>query len=260
MKFNFSIFPAFLAGLVSLVLSGCTYEVADQGNITDPPVATSAIIFNPNLSYGTLTDQCGYTYKTITIGTQTWMAENLRTTKYRNLQNIRSVEDDYTWSILTSGGWCNYQNDSVYSPVYGRLYNWYAINDSRSIAPEGWHVPSDSEWQTLILYLDANADFSSDWAVVSNSASGKLKEKGTGHWFSPNTGSTNETGFTALPGGARDAYSAFDLGFAGKSGVWWTSTEGYYGSIYYEMSKGNNAVYRGQYPQTSGYSVRCIKD
>jgi uncharacterized protein (TIGR02145 family) len=260
MKLNISIYVAFLAGLLSYSLFSCTKYVTNENSLIDPPVSTGAIKFNQDLTYGIMTDQCGYTYKTITIGSQTWMAENLRTTKYRNLEKIRSVEDDYTWSILTTASWCNYKNDSVYSPVYGRLYNWYAVNDSRSIAPEGWHVPSDAEWQTLILYLDANADFSGDWAFVSNFASGKLKEKGTSHWFSPNTGSTNETGFTALPGGARDAYSAFELGYAGKSGVWWTSTEGYYGSIYYEMSKGNSAVYRGQYPQTSGYSVRCIKD
>jgi uncharacterized protein (TIGR02145 family) len=258
MKVNFSLYTTFLAGIVLVLLFSCTKDTTDQDNVKDPPVSTSAIIFNPDLAYGSMTDQCGNTYKTATIGTQTWMAENLRTTKYRNLKSIPKVDDDNAWSLLKNGAYCSYEKDSIYTPVYGRLYNWYAVSSSNNIAPTGWHVPSDTEWQTLISYLDPTANFSSEWGVVSNAAGSKLKETGTSHWFSPNLGATNETGFTALPGGYRDAYSGFEL--AGKASTWWTSSEGDYGSIYYELSKNNIVVYRGEYPFSSGYSVRLVKD
>jgi uncharacterized protein (TIGR02145 family) len=254
MKVIFSIYTTFLAGILVLFIS-CTKEL---DNATDPPVSTGAIVFNPGLTYGSMTDQCGNTYKTIVIGTQTWMAENLRTTKYRNLKAIPEVADDNIWSSSISAAYCNYKNDTVYSPIYSELYNWYAVSNSNNIAPVGWHVPSDAEWQTLISYIDTTADFSSEWGVVSATVGGKLKEKGSSHWFAPNLGSTNETGFTALPGGDRDAYSGFEL--AGKASTWWTSSAGIYGGIYYELSTNNIVVYRGEYPFTSGYSVRLVKD
>jgi len=258
MKIPLTLCTAFLAAVSLVLLSGCSKEAADV--VTDPPVSTGEIIFNPNLTYGTMTDQSGITYKTIRIGTQTWMAENLRTTKYRNLQAITNVAGDNLWSTLIAGAYCSYLDSAEYVPVYGMLYNWYAVSSSKILAPTGWHVSTDADWQTLLLYLDAHADFSSEFGVVSTSAGGKLKEMGTAHWFSPNMGATNETGFTALPGGGRDSYSGFDLAAAGKSGMWWTSSENVGSSIYYDLSTKNNAVYRGTYPKTSGYSVRCVKD
>jgi uncharacterized protein (TIGR02145 family) len=260
MKIILSVYTTLLAVLCLPLLFCCKKEVSDTSKVKDPPVSTAEIIFNPNLNYGSVTDQSGFTYKTITIGTQTWMAENLRTTKYRNRVAIPEVADDNAWSPLITGAWCNYQNDTTYTKIYGRLYNWYAVNDSRNIAPAGWHLPTDAEWQILISYLDEAADFSHDWGVCSTLAGAMLKEMGTTHWFSPNTASTNESGFTALPGGGRDAFSGFDLDKAGKNGAWWSNSAGFYGSIYYQLSTSNKAVYRGQYPYTSGYSVRCVKD
>lgn len=138
----------------------------------------------------TVTDYDGNVYQTVLIGDQCWMMENLKVTHYRNGDPIPHVTDGVTWGNLTSGAYCNYNNDEGNVATYGRLYNWYAVDDSRNIAPAGWHVPSDAEWQTLVDYLGGDAV-----------AGGKMKEAGTTHWASPNTGATNESGFTALPGG-----------------------------------------------------------
>jgi uncharacterized protein (TIGR02145 family) len=257
MKNKSAIYTAPLAVLLLPLLLSCKKEVVVKEDKSDDiPISISAIIFNPNLTYGTMTDQDGNTYKTITIGTQTWMAENLRTTKWRNggAIPIPYVTDDNEWENLTYGAYCNYNNDAKYTPVYGRLYNWFAVNDSRNLAPAGWHVPSDDEWTTLAFYLGG-----------VSVAGGKLKETGTSHWFSPNTGATNETGFTALPGGYRDYWGKFRLN--GDRGYWWTSTEdlGFYvGSVYFFMTKINAELLYYDYPGRgniqNGYSVRCVKD
>jgi uncharacterized protein (TIGR02145 family) len=139
----------------------------------------------------TVKDFEGNVYKTITIGTQTWMADNLRTTKYRNGDAIPEVTDSSAWINLITGAYCNYNNtrnnDTIVS--YGRFYNLYAVTDNRNICPTGWHVSTDAEWTTLTDYLGG-----------ASVAGDKLKEKGTTHWESPNAGATNEIGFTALPG------------------------------------------------------------
>jgi len=144
----------------------------------------------------TLTDIDGNVNNTVTIGTQVWMADNLRVTHYRNGDPIPNIKDDSVWNSLCdpytltgTGARCYWNNDSVsYASVYGALYNYYTIDDSRMITPVGWHVPSMGDWAILRDYLG------------SDSAGGKLKEAGTSHWQSPNTDATNETGFTALPG------------------------------------------------------------
>ena len=115
----------------------------------------NGILFNPDLTYGTINDIDGNVYKTITIGTQTWMAENLRTTKFRNGKDIPEVTVDSIWAILTTGAYCNYKNTRNIDTIvtYGRLYNWYAVYDSRNIAPEGWHISNEADWTTLTNYL-----------------------------------------------------------------------------------------------------------
>ncbi len=257
MKRIFVSFAALLAVFCVALINGCTKDSGgnDSNNVTD---LTAPIVFKQGLTYGTMTDQEGNTYKTITIGTQTWMAENLRTTKYRNMSDITHVADDEIWSYVSYEAYCDYEEDSSYPPIYGRLYNWLAVTSPNNIAPTGWHVPADEEWRILIQYLDAGSVFNEDWGVVSNIAGGKLKEEGKIHWFSPNTGATNVSGFTALPGGVRSSFSGFDL--AGKSGAWWSASSGLYGSVYYELSNNNSAVYRGQYLFTNGFSVRLVKD
>jgi uncharacterized protein (TIGR02145 family) len=110
-------------------------------------------VHNPDKTYGTMTDQQGNVYKTIVIGTQEWMAENLKTSIYRNGEAIANVTDGNQWSGLTTGAWCYYENNSQYDCPYGKLYNWFAVSDSRKVCPTGWHVPTQGEWTTLTNYL-----------------------------------------------------------------------------------------------------------
>jgi uncharacterized protein (TIGR02145 family) len=193
----------------------------------------------------TVTDYDGNVYQTVTIGSQVWMKENLKTTHYRNGDAIPNVTDTTSWNHLTMGAYCNYDTNASYVPVYGRLYNWYAITDGRNICPLGWHIPSDTEWTTLITYLGGESI-----------AGGKMKEAGTAHWASPNTGATNSSGFTALPAGIRviDYYTYSFMALWMASCFWSlelkiTHIDYLYTWIQWDsVSKGN------------GYSVRCLKD
>lgn len=197
----------------------------------------------------TVTDIDGNVYQTVTIGTQVWMEENLKVTHYRNGDSIPNVTDGAAWSTLTTGAYCEYNTDSANVPTYGRLYNWYAVADSRNIAPVGWHVATDSEWQTL-----------SDSLGGDLVAGGKLKEAGTAQWNSPNTGATNESGFSALPGGYR--YFGSGTYFTmGNYASFWSSTE-YSSSYAWGLFLGydNLGITRGGYVKGYGFSVRCVRD
>ena len=145
-------------------------------------------IMNPWIAYGSMTDKDGNTYKTIQIGTQTWMAENLKTTKYNDRTSIPLVTDATSWSNLSTPACCWQDNVPARKVTYGVLYNWYTVNTGK-LCPSGWHVPSDAEWNVLTDYLGGE-----------NIAGGKLKESGFKHWNKPNTGATNETHFSALSG------------------------------------------------------------
>src|SRR5690554_5475820 len=184
------------------------YKPTLEGNNTN----NGDIVFNPNITYGSITDIDGNTYKTVTIGTQTWMAENLKVTKYNDGIAIPNVTDNTAWRELATGALCDYANTPSNSETYGKLYNWHAVNTGK-LCPTGWHVPSDAEWTELTDYLGG-----------TSVAGGKLKETGTTHW-ARNTGATNETGFTALPGGGRDDSGTF-YGIGGD-GFWWSATEHY---------------------------------
>ena len=198
----------------------------------------------------TVTDVDGNVYKIVTIGTQTWMAENLKTTKYRNGDPINYVTDGKAWSSLTEGAYCYCNNDEATNKKdYGALYNWHAVNDIRNLAPEGWHIPTDAEWEILTTYLGG-----------LDNAGGKLKEKGILHWVSPNTNATNENGFTALPGGSRAGSASLFYDF-GHIGSWWSSTDsGALGVWNRSMSFYYSGVFRGAYSKQNGFSVRCVKD
>jgi len=205
--------------------------------------------FNPDLTYGSVSDIDGNIYKTIQIGTQTWMAENLKTTKYKDGTAIPNIKDGTDWGALSTGAYCDYYNFPAYSTIYGRLYNWYvgASTNLKNVCPSGWHVPSDTEWTVLIDYLGGE-----------NGVEYKLKEVGLAHWPDPNSGATNESGFTALPGGGR--YQPNSFGDLGAHATWWLSTDNdaVYGAYYHlSFSGGSNG---GYFSKDAGLSVRCLKD
>ena len=205
-------------------------------------------VFNPNLSYGSMTDQEGNVYKTIVIGTQEWMAENLKTSIYRNGEAI-----DITGTSFTTGAW-SLNNDSQYDCPYGKLYNWYAVVDSRNVCPTGWHVPTDAEWTTLTDYLGGQSDENYNFF-----AGGKMKSTGFQYWLNPNTGATNESGFSGLPAGIR----IFDGTFSsfGNNGFWWSSSElDTYSALGLLLDYNFGYSYRLNNDKTSGFSVRCIRD
>lgn len=215
----------------------------------NPTNGKTTAVFNPNLTYGTMTDQDGNIYKTITIGFQTWMAENLRTTKYNDGKAIHNIKDNDEWKTISSGAYCNYNNTISNDTIatYGRLYNWHAVNTTK-LCPSNWHIPTESEWLELTDYLGEQ-----------KISGGKMKEAGTLHWKSPNNGATNESGFTGFPSGFRFD----DRGYYGIStdAVWWSATEdniytAWFQGLYYR----DTASYTGTNNKYFGFSIRCIKD
>ncbi|UCE23051.1 MAG: fibrobacter succinogenes major paralogous domain-containing protein [Candidatus Aminicenantes bacterium] len=212
-----------------------------------------------NANAGTVKDIDGNTYKIIKIGDQEWMAENLKVTRYRNGDKIPNVTDNSEWASLSTGARCVHNNDESRLPTYGYLYNWYAVVDSRGIAPEGWHVPTDEDWIELEIYLGMSLSEAGDINWRSTDVGGKLKEEGTSHWKSPNKGATNATGFSALPGAFRASNGMFYP--IGEGCGFWTSTECDRGTAwnraqYYK----NSAVYRYNYPKKRGFYVRCVRN
>lgn len=192
-------------------------------------------------------DQNVYNY--LPIGTQTWIQRNLNVSHYRNGDVIPQVSDPTQWANLTTGAWCYYNNDPSNASVYGKLYNWYAVNDSRGLAPEGWHIPSDYEWTQLSNYLGGDSV-----------AGGKLKEIGTAHWLTPNADGANSSGFTGIPGGYRTSIGTYlNLG---SYGYWWSSSESntsyaWYRFLYYNTG---NLYNDDGFSKLYGFSVRLIKD
>lgn len=183
----------------------------------------------------------------VTICTQIWMVKNLDVSTYRNGDPIPLVTFGPAWETLTTGAYCYYENNTANGTVYGKLYNWYAVNDPRGLAPAGWHIPTDAEWAILSTCLGGD--------LVSG---GKMKETGTTHWPSPNTGATNSSGFTGLPGAIR--FSGGSFGNSGF-GFWWSSTEKDASNAWYRYLGYNFAeLARTNDPKQAGFSVRCVKD
>jgi uncharacterized protein (TIGR02145 family) len=214
---------------------------------------------------GTVSDIDGNVYKTVKIGNQIWMAENLKVTHYQNGDKIATGFSHSDWKELTKGAYSNYNDDIKNVNTYGRLYNWYAVSDLRNIVPKGWHVPNDEEWQELELYLGIDSDL-----LVSRST--RPSERGTNEgeklkegmaWVGRN--GTNLLGFTALPAGERSFLGKYED--IGLRTYFWTSTEG--GEIgyssrdhayYRSLSSRWKTITRRGTVQSSGFSVRCIKD
>ena len=179
------------------------------------------------------------------IGSQTWMNHNLRVSKYSNGDVIPHVQDPVEWSKLTTGAWCYYDNDSTHGVFDGKLYNWYAVHDPRGLAPEGWHVASDNDWNTL-------ADFLGGWQV----AGGKLKDAGYLHWSQPNTGGMNNVLFTATPAGMRNGDGSFTG--VNATAYWWSSSQDYPKVIQCNDPGLWNS--NGATPKQAGLPVRCVKN
>lgn len=192
------------------------------------------------------TDGDNNNYTVVQIGTQTWMEQNLKTTKYNTGTAIPLVTDNTAWTNLSTPGYCWYNNSINNKNIYGGLYNWYAVNKG-TLCPSGWHVPDTTDWKTLINYL-------------AGDAGGKLKEPCTTRWTSPNSGATNSCGFTAFPGGNRSPNGGFFN--QGTYSYWWTSSEvGLYTSWAINLENNSSyAIIDSWNNWLHGYSVRCIMD
>jgi len=212
--------------------------------------------FNPDITYGTVSDIDLNNYKTVKIGTQTWMAENLKVCRFNNGVEIPNIKDNKEWINMKSGALCDYNNDSSFSKDFGKIYNGYAAK-SEFICPEGWHIPSTEEWFILI-----------DYCGGINEAGKKLKMKvkkyDDGYYF--NIGGSNESGFTALAAGCRSIYEFHDTeagSFYGRGlgATWWTSTEKDSINLgYINIEYSDDYVNSGFSTKPNGSSIRCIKD
>jgi uncharacterized protein (TIGR02145 family) len=229
-KRNIWIYPFILMGVLFMLTNSCKKDDNKENSGT------------------TVTDIDGNVYHTVKIGAQTWMVENLKTTHYNDGTAIPLVTGNTAWGSLTTPGYCWYNNDqATYGSTYGALYNWYAVNTGK-LCPTGWHVATDAEWTQLTDYLGGE-----------NVAGGKMKEAGLSHWQSPNTGATNSSGFTALPGGYRHLDGSFnDLsGYA----YFWSSSQGDATSAWgRSLNYSVEYVGRGNYYKTLGFSCRCLQD
>jgi uncharacterized protein (TIGR02145 family) len=250
-----------VSAIISRLAPGVTYNYrvraetesgvvfGNDSTFTTKDTIKNTILFNSSLTYGSVTDIDGNTYKTIDIGTQTWMAENLNALTFNDKTPIPLVTDFTAWSELTTPGYCWYNYDSV---SYGALYNWYVVdaasNGGKNVCPNGWHVPDNTEWTTLTTFLGGE-----------NVAGSKLKETGTSHWYTTNAAATNETGFTAIGAGYR--YYSGSFNNIKRYSYWWstikaTSINAYCHDIIYSFDN----IETSSSNKKSGFSIRCLKD
>jgi len=237
-----------------------TLVIFTAGCVTEP----SGIDIVLRKSAGTLTDIDGNVYRTIKIGNQWWMAENLKVTRYRNGRVLHSVSSDSVWASLTSGACCCYADNKDNLAAFGLLYNWYAVVDSYGLAPAGWHVPTDEEWKQLEMYLGMSRSEADAEGWRGSDEGGSLKETGTieagdGLWDSPNEGAVNSSGFSALPGGYRFFYGMFF--YLGRSAYFWSASKHSSEHAWIRfLNYSSSGVHRthGNFP--SAFSVRCVKD
>jgi uncharacterized protein (TIGR02145 family) len=203
------------------------------------------------IRFETITDVDGNSYKTVEIGEQVWMAEDLKTKNFNDGSPIARVENYDEWASIELPAYSWYNNDSLSSEDYGLLYNGYAI-DTEKLCPQGWHVPTDEDWIALESVFSG-----------AENTGGALKQAGTSHWKTPNTAATNESGFTALPGGYRSYTGTFNL--KRTFAYWWSSTEkNWFGSstrlIFRAVQYEDRALYRDIAEKNNGFSVRCVKN
>ena len=257
----------------TIALSTKTINGSGNGNFTSNITSLSAgntyyvrayAINNNGVSYG---DQLIFNtlnsvvnLSSVTIGTQIWSSKNLDISKYRNGDPIPQITDPIAWQNDTLGAWCWYNNDSTtYGATYGKLYNWYAIKNTKGFAPQGWHVPTTREWNKLLKYLDPNADTTCTFCIQSLVAGSMLKETGTAHWESPNNDATNSTGFTALPGGFRNMFGDY---VSLNSEAYWYTADSFNNLAGWDINiSSTSSDVENEYSNlNTGFSVRVVKD
>jgi uncharacterized protein (TIGR02145 family) len=245
---------------------GCiTSQALEMGiEVKGNQVTTIQVEWEANIERGTVTDIDGNIYQTIKIGDQWWMAENLNVSHFRNGDPIPEVTSPVEWDSLDTGAWCAYNNDLSKTDTYGRLYNWFAVDDARGLAPEGWHIPTDEEWKQLELTLGMLPTSLDEWGYRGGSEGNKLKSigtknLGTGLWNEKNIGATNESCFSAVPAGWRIYTGAFNSIDYGTS--FWTASEfgtvrAWSRSLSYRVS----SILRSYGFKGRGFSIRCVMD
>lgn len=247
-KFETFLKIIFIAGLVMISTTNCN-KGEDTEDIVD------------SYQSGSVIDIDGNFYNTVKIGSQVWMVENLNTTRYRNGDKIPNITDNIQWSDIDNkgqtGAYCNYYNNESIGGKYGKLYNWYAVNDKRNIAPEGFHVASYAEWKILIEYVTVK--FVNYGAVAKALASDKDWAPSDGNAVVGNELSKNNaSGFYALPGGYRNYVGGFVK--KGYFGFWWTSTRGSYFANSIRMMNNDYKLWENESQLEEGLSIRCIMD
>jgi uncharacterized protein (TIGR02145 family) len=266
--------------LVSAIFFSCTlalaqsetgHQVGDKTIQYKTGFTSDTIVFNPALTFGEVKDVDGNVYKTITIGTQTWMAENLKTTHYNDTTEILNVTDESAWAASTTPAFCWFNNDAAANKAtYGALYNWKAITVSK-LCPTGWHIPSDTEWSTLENYLITNGynydgtttgDRETNNKIAKSMATATNWDADAGIGTVGNTdfpSKRNASGFSALPGGGRFNFGTFNS--IGMVGVFWSSSPNDGTSAWNRnMFSFHSDFYRVYNYKNCGFSVRCVKD
>lgn len=230
----------------------------DAGVIGDTVIVNESSV-SPDDRQNMVMDADSNWYHTVVIGKQVWLQENLRTTKYRNGKSINGMLPDAQWQADKSGAYAFFNNDTAKEAELGKLYNWYAVANPAGLCPAGWHVPSNSDWNQLVIYLDPYADTTGARRTQSELAGGAMKVIDDRYWMPPNTGVTSTSNFRAFAGGLKSSAGSYhDIG---TYGFWW-STEPYsnadaYGRL---LSYFNGLIDRFYAPKNTGFSVRCLKD
>ena len=235
------------------IASGTASFVVNIGGKTCTFLMIIDPVFAPTSGYGPdIYDIDHHTIKTVYIGTQQWMAENLKVTRYNDGTTITYITDNAQWQSNISGAWAYYNNEEYNNAKYGKLYNWYAVspttNGNKNVCPTGWHLPSDAEWTVLTDYLGGGSV-----------AGSKMKEVGNTGWFTGNSDATNTSLFTGLPGGSRNNDGNYDN--IGSVGNWWSSSEYYTNAAWIRsLSTFNGDAGRNSIDKQDGLSVRCLRD
>ena len=238
----------FLFVFIIAYASSCKKNDAIILNSFSKEVVSGASGTTIRKKYGKMTDIDGNVYKTIQIGKQIWMADNLRVTKYRNGNPIQQVENNQVWENLDFGAWSYYSNVSEVDLTYGKLYNWFSVNDARGLAPKGWHIPTSIEVVRLVEFLGGDTE-----------AGGLMKETGTTYWASPNEGATNSSGFSARPAGKREFNGDF-INQNREAGFWTSTLNNSFSANIFYLGYDTKSIYLSPYYMTAGFSIRCIKD